>query len=344
MSSIVFLRESKVFERIFVERAIVDHPRVLGILDFFKSTPVSVLESFDESWGQFKKPYLHKRDRLHLYLAKKNGHKVKLAPDAYGVKGEKHYYFVHAYNCIYECEYCYLQGYFNTPDLVLFINHEEILQEMLTYIGQERVWFHAGEFSDSLALSHITGELKTYFDFFQKHPQAYLELRTKSANIRELKKLLPLNNVIISFSLSPERISKTVDRKTATLKARVQAMRELQQIGFRLAIHLDPIIAMEDFSQQFRELFSMLKDYDLLRELCYVSIGVVRFTSDVLREVEKNYPDSILLAQNFVKADDNKIKYSTLFRKHVLQTVFALGVEAGLKPTQMYFCMEEGPV
>ena len=32
----------------------------------------------------------------------------------------------------------------------------------------QTVWFHAGEFSDSLALTHLTGELPFYFELFKR--------------------------------------------------------------------------------------------------------------------------------------------------------------------------------
>ncbi len=329
------------FSQIFLERALVDHPQVHHILKQFPSLPVNVIDHYDEVWGKFKKPYLLKRENLSLFLAQKKGQLIKLAPDAYGHGSEKHYYFIHAYNCIYECEYCYLQGYFSTPDLVVFLNHQEIISEMEMILKEEpNAWFHAGEFSDSLALSHLTGELSVYFNFFKSHPQAYLELRTKSVNIKALKALEPLQNVIVSFSLSPEYMARRVDRKTPSLSARLKAMAELSSLGFKLAIHLDPIIAVDDFESHYLDLFTQLAARNLLQNLAYVSIGVVRFTEEVMSEVKRNYPDSILHAQNFLKAQDNKIKYPAPYRKHVLNTVYELGLRAGLRRDQLYFCME----
>ncbi len=329
------------FSQVFVERSLVDHPQVHKILKQFPQLPVQVIDQYDQIWGKFKKPYLLKRENLSLFLAQKKGQLVKLAPDAYGMGSEKHYYFIHAYNCVYECEYCYLQGYFDTPDLVVFLNHEDIIFEMEEILKAEpNAWFHAGEFSDSLALSHLTGELALYFDFFERHPQAFLELRTKSVNIKALKVLKPLKNVVVSFSLSPDYMACRIDLKTPSLKSRLKAMEELQTSGFSLAIHLDPIVAVEDFEIHYEELFNQLSQRNLLVDLVYVSIGVVRFTGDVMNEVKRNYPLSIIHAQNFLKAEDNKIKYPAPYRKHVLSKVYDLGLRAGLRKDQLYLCME----
>lgn len=331
------------WSNIFLERNLEAHPRAQHLLSLFPKTPVTSIERYDDYWGRFKKPYLHKRDELNLYIAEKKGQLIKRAPDAYGLAGEPHYYFIHAYNCIYECQYCYLQGHFNTPDLVLFLNHEDIIHEMTETVKlhQEKVWFHAGEFSDSLALSHMTGELPLYFDFFDKHPHAYLELRTKSSNIRELKKLSPLKNVITSFSLSPETISKRIDLKTPSLKARLDSMKELKDLGHELAIHLDPIIYTDTLAEDYTHLFEELKKRDLIECLRYASLGVVRFTKDVHREVERNYPDSMIHTQPMINSFDNKVRYNHTLRHWMLGKVKSLALEFGFRENQLYLCMED---
>ena len=146
------------FYKILVEKPILKAPFTQGLLKRLttlygaRPLPLIEIEDYRQWWGKAHKPYLQKRDKLNLFIAAKKGAKVKLAPDAYGWGSEPHYYFVQAYNCIYECEYCYLQGYFKSPDLVWFVNHEEIILDMegvLQAHSQAKVlWFHAGEFSD----------------------------------------------------------------------------------------------------------------------------------------------------------------------------------------------------
>ena len=331
------------WNEVYVESEIQAHPRVRSILEKTKKTPLYI-DRFDDLWGRSKKPYLQKRDTLNLFLAQKKGQLLKQAPDAYGTHGDPHYYFIHAYNCIYECQYCYLQGYFNTPDIVLFINHEEIMQEMENVLNahpNQKVWFHAGEFSDSLALTHLTGELELYHEFCQKHPNAMIELRTKSANIRELEKLSPLPNFIVSFSLSPKEIARRVDLKTPGTSTRLKAMETLKNLGFKLGAHFDPIIFEDDFKTQYLELLLEMKQLDLLQDLLYLSLGVVRFTKDVYREVERNYPDSVIHSTPMVKSFDNKVRYHRPMRMWMMNSIKELALKAGVDPHAVYLCMEE---
>ena len=114
------------FEKIFIEEHLENHPKVLEIKNRFKNSELKFIKKVEDVFGRVKKPYLQKRTNLNLFIGEKKGQLVKPAPPAYGLSGEPHYYFVHAYNCIYECNYCYLQGYFQSPDIVIFLNHHEI--------------------------------------------------------------------------------------------------------------------------------------------------------------------------------------------------------------------------
>jgi spore photoproduct lyase len=331
------------WNEIYVETHLQHHPRVQQILQQTGKTPI-LIENYNDIWGRSKKPYLHKRDTLNLFLAQKKGQLLKLAPEAYGQQGEPHYYFIHAYNCIYECQYCYLQGYFNTPDIVLFMNHEEVVAEMQKVMDAhkgQRVWFHAGEFSDSLALSHLTGELTPYYEFCQQNPQAMIELRTKSVNIRELLKLKPLPNFIVSFSLSGHEAARRLDLKTPSIAARLKAMEQLKQQGFVLAAHFDPIIYQDNFRESYGLLLQEMQELQLTGELEYLSLGVVRFTKEVHREVERNYPDSYLHTTPLIKSFDGKVRYQRPLRMWMMNTIKELCLAAGVRPEVIYLCMEE---
>jgi spore photoproduct lyase len=276
-----------------------------------------------------------------LFLGKKKGTLVKEAPDAYGLGDAKHYYYIHAYNCIYECQYCYLQGYFNTPDIVLFLNHHEIVAEMKKIMATEPdCWFHAGEFSDSLALSHITDEFSYYYNFFKDHPSCKLELRTKSSNIKSLLAYPPLKNIFVSYTLSSKENSKIFDMKCPSLIGRIRSIEKLVHHGYQIGIHLDPMIYTENFEQEYTELSQIISRTIPKEQLGYISIGVVRFTKDVYREVEANYPDSQISRQDYVKSFDGKIRYNKPMRRWMMNFV----KDKLLKyypEEKIYFCMEE---
>lgn len=330
------------FSRIFIEKSVEDLEYTKRIINFFPKTEFKVIDKIEDIWGRVKKPYLQKRETLNLFIGRKEGALVKEAPDAYGIGKEKHFYFIHAYNCIYECQYCYLQGYFNTPDIVLFVNHNEIIKDMQKITDEyPDAWFHAGEYSDSLALSHLTNEWDEYWEFFKKNKQAKLELRTKSVNLKSIIELEPLDNVYISFTLAGFKEGKTYDLRCPSVQARLKAIDKLVQKGFKIGIHLDPIVHSEDIEESYETLLLELSKVLPDSQLGYLSIGVVRFTKDVYKEVENNYPASPILTQNFIKSFDSKVRYSHPMRMWILNKVKDICIKNNFSSEKIYMCMEQ---
>lgn len=329
------------FETVFIEKSVIENKYAQHILKKVKYKNIFEIERIEDIWGRVKKPYLQKRDNLNLFIGYKKGIKVKEAPPAYGHGKEKHYYFIHSYNCIYECQYCYLQGHFHSPDLVFFVNHHEILKEMEQIaIDNPDSWFHAGEFSDSLALSHITNELSDYFDFFKKHQKAKLELRTKSVNIKTLLNLKALPNIFVSFTLSSELGGKLFDNKCPSVLARISAIKKLVYHGYQIGIHFDPIIYQENFESDYKNIISHLREALPDSQLGYISLGVVRFTKNVFKEVEKNYPKSKLIKQDYITSFDGKVRYSHPMRMWMLNKIKQELIHSGYSADKIYLCME----
>lgn len=333
------------FSKIFVENDVAHLPRTKAILSHYPHTEVVAIEDLEEIFNKVKKPYLQKRENLQLFLGRKKGKLIKPTPDAYGMTDNPHYYFIHAYNCIYECQYCYLQGYFHSPDIVLFLNYEEIFDQMKQIVSEhpnQEVWFHAGEYSDSLALSHLTQELPLLFETFKSLPSARCELRSKSVNTKELLKIDPLPNVICSFSLSSEENIKTYDLKTPPLRTRLKGLQKLRDHGHTLGLHFDPVVYSDHFEKEYQNLLAQITQTISPEDIEYISLGVVRFTKDVFHQVKKNYPDSPLLQAEFVKSFDNKVRYSRPMRSWMLAKIKDICLSAGFEESQLYFCMENG--
>ncbi len=331
-------------EMIFLEQAVEKNPFAIKILNYFSKIPVKKIDKLENIFEAVKRPYLNKREGLQLFIGEKKGQLIKETPEAYGHLEGKHFYFIHAYNCIYECEYCYLQGYFNSPDLVLFVNHNDIIGEMEKLVElnpKDKFVFHAGEFSDSLALSHITKEWELYWDFFSKYQdRAFLELRTKSNNIKAIENLPSFSNVTIGFSISSQKSISLFDRKTPSLKARLQAIEILNSKGFKIGFHFDPIILSPDFLTEYQQLIQAILEIVKAKKIAYFSLGVVRFTKKVYREVINNYPKSEFMKQNMVK-NDGMIRYPYDVRMFTLNQIKKKLLQKGISEKQIYFCMEK---
>lgn len=332
-------------DTLYIEKAALSREHTMRLLEKISARETKHIDDFQDFFSRRKVPYLQKHKQRNAFIAIKRGAMVKEAPPAYGYgETDLHYYYVHAYNCIYECKYCYLQGYFSSPDLVFFVNHDDALLQMQQITEQQaknkRVWFHAGEFSDSLALSHITGELPLYWQFFTQNPNAYLELRTKSINLTVLRSLPPRDNIVVSFSLSPHEQAALYDRAAPSVEQRLSAMQRLRDRGFLLGVHFDPIIYAENFAEAFTAVVRALCERIGFANIAYISVGVVRFAKDVFRAARQNYHDSPLFARHFIQGMDNKMRYIRPLRLYLIEQATGILKKHGCPEEKMYICME----
>ena len=198
------------FDFIYAEESILDHPRTRALLDRFPRAQLVPCARYGEVFNRTAQNFRLQKHRPALILAHKAGRRVLPAPDGYGIGGERNYYFSHLLNCPYDCRYCFLQGLYRSAHLVLFVNYEDFQQDIAAHIAADAPntpYFFSGYDCDSLALEGITHFTADFLPFFADHPQAYFELRTKSVRIKTLLATQPLPNCVVAFSMTPPALA-----------------------------------------------------------------------------------------------------------------------------------------
>ena len=64
------------------------------------------------------------------------------------------------YNCLYDCDYCFLQGLYSSANYVLFVNYEDFFEHISHTIEKNKndsQMFFSGYDCDSLAFDKISG-------------------------------------------------------------------------------------------------------------------------------------------------------------------------------------------
>ncbi len=215
----------------------------------------------------------------------------------------KNYYFSHMLNCLYDCRYCFLQGMYQSANYVLFVNYEDFQQDIRRLCldsPDEAVHFFSGYDCDSLALEPVTGFAGQFLPFFAELPNAWLELRTKSTQVRSLLDREPLPRCIVAFSLSPGPIAEKVEAKAPPLERRLDALCKLQEQGWQIGLRFDPLIYQSGCQQQYSELFEQVFSRIDLNRLHSVSLGVFRLPESFFKKVHKLYPEEKLFAAPLV--------------------------------------------
>ncbi len=286
------------FTHIYIENEVADHPRTQEICARYPQATRVPCERYGEVFNPKAQDFRLQKAQPALILANKHGKHVLEAPAGYGVGGASNYYFSHMLNCLYDCRYCFLQGMYRSANYVLFVNYESFAAEIsrITQTGNQPAWFFSGYDCDSLALEPVSGFAAHFLPVFAGHPNAWLELRTKSTQIRSLLNRDPLANVIVAFSFTPREMHQALEHRVPTVERRVDAMVKLQQAGWSIGLRFDPLIYQQDYQAQYRALFSEIFSRLDTEQLHSVSLGPLRLPRGYFRTISRLYPDEPLFA------------------------------------------------
>lgn len=284
---------------IYIEQAVHDHPRSRDILSRFPEATVIPCNRYNEVFNRKAQNFRLQKKRPALILARKSGKFVLPTPTDYGIGSSGNYYFSHMLNCIYDCRYCFLQGMFRSAHYVLFVNYEDFADAILEKTRKSRnvpLYFFSGYDCDSMALEPVTGFCSYFLPLFRENPEAVLELRTKSTQIRPLLDTDPIRNCIVAFSFTPAVMAAGLEHRTPAVKKRIEAMSSLQRHGWRLGLRFDPLIFASDYKQQYESLFREIFARIDPENLHSVSLGSFRLPAGYYRQLVRMYPDELFFA------------------------------------------------
>lgn len=309
------------FSTIYIEQELLSHPRVEKLLIRYAGIPVVTIERYGEVFNRKAQNFRLQKLKPALIVAKKHNKCVLPAPEGYGLGGKHNYYFSHLLNCIYDCRYCFLQGMYRSAHYVWFVNYEDFSEAIIERINQHQVepsYFYSGYDCDSLALEPLTEFVDHFLPVFANYPDALLELRTKSTQIRSLLDRTPQDNCVIAFSFTPDNISRALEHKVPANKKRIESIKKLQQRGWKVGLRFDPLIYDDNYLPSYRQLFDSLFSELDVGGLHSVSLGVFRLPETFYRNMQKLYPDEKLFAAK-IAHQDGMVSYLEDIEKSLLK-------------------------
>lgn len=248
--------------------------------------------------------------------------------------------------CPMDCRYCALQFYFNRPVIEIFVNQDELFKELNQYLDDSSQPFHrfcTGEFTDSLALDYLTDLSSRLVDFFKNTNKASLEIKTKTNSVEPLKRLKPRGNVVVSFSLNSNEVSIKDEIRAATLNERLVAASVMENSGYRLGFHFDPIIPLGDWKHAYTKTISGIFDNVSAESIAWISLGVIRFQPVLKDIVTSRFGPVAYFHEAFTTGLDGK---SRLFidRRVDVYRFMAETIRKRSPDAKIYLCMESTEV
>lgn len=284
------------FSHIYVETAVMNHPRTRQILAKFPAASVIEIGHYKDVFCRSRQNVSLQHSSQNLILAARTGTLLyEGAPVCQSFGNQYFYYTSCIMNCIYDCEYCYLKGMYASANIVIFVNLEDYFEQVEQILRQHPLYLCVSYDTDLLALERITGYAKAWCDFTEKHENLKIELRTKCAGEMLAGQLEPIPGVIYALTLSPQAVIEQFEHYTPSLKQRLSFASRLIHAGCAVRLCFDPMICLSDWKTHYGQMLDQVCDAVDLKKVVDVSVGTFRISQDYLKKMRKQEPDSAVV-------------------------------------------------
>ncbi len=277
----------KLFSHLYVEKKVLEHPQTLKMIEKFDRSHVIVIDHYKEVFNRPNQSFAAQSTAKKLILAHKEGkflHEGSQYSDGFGF--DNFFYASTLMGCLYDCDYCYLQGLYPSANTVLFVNLEDAFAEVAPYLSHPTLIATSYD-TDTLAIESLTGQTAQWLEFAERYETLHLEIRTKSANFKPLGMIAPNKRVTLAWTLSPQNIIERYEHATPSLDARLKAAKNAIDAGWNVRLCIDPVIYTEQFEALYGELIEKLFDEIPAHTLHQLTLGSFRMSQSHLRSLKK---------------------------------------------------------
>lgn len=306
---------------IYIEKQAKDYSQTKKILEKYKNAKVIFIDNYKNI---FDKNYKNLDTKKALIIAKLNSKSVSRAPCWYW-HSESSYFFKTWLNCVFDCSYCYLKWAFKNDNIVLFVNYDDIKNEIEEKISELRKelpdsahWFYSWDYSDIVWIDNLSNFIENFVPFFEKFwDDVMMEIRTKSSNVKPFLDLwfIP-KNTEISFSLNPEILVKKYEKWASSLEKRIEAINILLEKWFKVWLRFLPILPVKNWEEVYSEFIAYIKEKIDISKIYSSFASWLLYTKKDYNKMLQKYPDLDILYMLELENDDF-YRESKVFRNKI---------------------------
>lgn len=277
---------------IYVEEKILNTPIVNQIINKLKTEKVIVINHYKDVLNQTNADWRFEKSIQKIILAHKEDnfyYKGSYLTPHFGF--DEFYYNTLAINCLYDCSYCYLQGMFNSPHIVLFVNNSDFIEackQLLINKANKKIYFALSYDTDLAALEALYPYCKEWMNFAANHPNLTIEIRTKSSQTIHFENYPKIENAIFAWSLLPDEIIKKFEPLTPNLNQRIKAINKAIIDNRKVMLCIDPLIYIPQFEKIYSDFMDELNQKIDLNAIHLISIGAFRMNEKFYGNIKKS--------------------------------------------------------
>lgn len=292
------------FTVIYVEDAARSYEMTTRLLARYPSVPVISVRRYRDVFARPKQEFSWQKKNQALILAVKEPPFLYPGPEVCQSFGADSFvYTPFLMNCPFACDYCYLQGMYPSAHLTAFVNIEDYEQEISRHLAEHRntsTLIAASYDTDLLAFDAVFPYLDLLHPFLKDQSDLLFEVRTKSAATRFFERHAgDPGPFVAAFSLAPDTVIRTYEKKTPSLDARIHALLTALDAGFPVRICLDPILIDPRFDREYETFFRYIFSKIPADRILDVSHGFFRMNRTFFKRIRHDRPDVDLFQNEY---------------------------------------------
>ena len=311
------------FSHIYVESQSIESDIAEQSFKRFPKAKIIEIEDYKKIFNKNGQDFQIQKLSTKLILAKKQPPFIYPATDIIQDSGFSNFYYcTPILNCIYNCEYCFLQGMYSSANIVIFTNTEEVKDAVKKQIIErkypdEPLLLSLSYNTDILALENILPLTKQWIDFANNTDDLFMEIRTKSGLTSSFNKLKPSKKILFAWTLSPNNIIQKYEHKTPLLERRIMSIQKIVDSGWPVRLSFDPILIYPNWKEDYKQMFERIKETISGDKIFDITIGVFRMSEVFYNRIKKTKPDSDLFYNNY--DNSNNVKTVTKDQKEMVR-------------------------
>ncbi|AHC15972.1 SPL family radical SAM protein [Salinispira pacifica] len=328
------------FSHVYVERDITESPMSRGVLqrlyDSGQNPRIIPVEHYKDVFNRPRQSFRIQKHQPALILAREREHFLYRGNERINSwKQSGLFYNALVRNCVYNCDYCFLQGMHGSAHSVMFLNNRDFIHAAERQLEKGPVYMSISYLSEILAFEPLYPYAREWLEFARGREDFALEIRTKSDYYQAIADLEPSANSFLVWSLSPEQVSREHERGTASFRNRLFAASRAAEDGWPLKLTFDPVLELENWQDLYGNMIEETFRRIPPEKVQEVSFGVFRMNQDFLKRIRTVRPESPVLYGDFRKTGE-LVSYAPDFIREVRE--FMTGrLRAYISPEKIFF-------
>jgi len=293
------------FSHIYIESKAQGFNLTKKCIRNFPKAKIIEISDYKSIFNRPRQDFQTQKQSMKLILAIKKPPYIYKGTDILQDGGYKNFYYnTPMLNCLYNCSYCFLQGMYSSANIVVFVNEidmqDAVKNEIVKRVHKEQPLMLSISYNtDLMAFENILPITKNWIQFAKLNLDLNLEIRTKSGLYHSIKDIESSDQIVLAWTLSPDKVVRKYELNTPPLSKRISAIKLALNDGWKVRLCFDPILYYNNWENDYLELFNKVKSSLNLDQVLDITVGTFRMSNDYFNRIRKSKPNSGLFYQNY---------------------------------------------